>query len=314
MQMNEHLPKSQSESAPSKETICAVFVTYHPDAKFPERVARMAPQVAHIIIVDNNSKEEAVRMLRVLCDAGNFELIENNDNFGVATALNQGAGRAIELGYAWALTVDQDSWPEVHLITALIEIYTSYPDQKKLKIIGSNYRSPVTNSISLQCQDTTSKFIETETVITSCALMSLKAFEEVGPFRDDFFIDQVDDEYCLRLRSHGYKVTISCKPLMIHHLGKQTSHKILWKHPVCLNQPPLRRYYMTRNRLVLYRMYARKEPRWVRNSLSAALKEIVLIILFECQKIKKIIAMLLGIFHALSGRMGRLQSLVLEKR
>jgi rhamnosyltransferase len=294
--------------------VCAVYVTYHPDAEFPERVARIAPQVAHIIIVDNNSNEEAVRMLRALCDAGNFELIENNDNLGVATALNQGAGRAFELGYTWALTLDQDSWPEAHLVTTLIAIYTDHPEREKVKMIGSNYRSPITDNALLECKDNTSNFIETETVITSCTLMSLKAFEEVGPFRDDFFIDQVDHEYCLRLRSNGYKIAISCKPLMTHPLGNQTRHKVLWKHPICLNQSPLRRYYMTRNSLVLYRIYACKETHWVKNNLDAALKETVLTILFEDEKVKKIIAILLGIYHAISGRMGRLQSRVLEKR
>jgi rhamnosyltransferase len=306
--------KAIIEAPLRKETVCAVYVTYHPDAKFPDRVARIALQVAHIIIVDNNSNEETVRMLRALCDAENFELIENNDNLGVATALNQGARRAIELGYAWALTLDQDSWPETHLVATLIEIYTAHPHREEVKIIGSNYRNPITNYTFLQCKDVTSDFIETETVITSCSLMSLKAFEEIGFFRDDFFIDQVDHEYCLRLRSYGYKVIISCKPLMIHPIGNQTSHKILWKHPVCLNQPPLRIYYMTRNRFILYRMYALKESHWVRSDLNTALKEFILIMLFEDQKIKKIIAMLTGIFHAISGNMGRVQSLTSERR
>jgi rhamnosyltransferase len=306
--------KTIIEPAPGKETVCAIYVTYHPDAKFPERIARIAPQVAYIIIVDNHSNEDALSMLHDLRKSVNCELIENKENLGIATALNQGARRAIELGYAWALTLDQDSWPEAHLVATLTEIYTAHPHREEVKIIGSNYRSHITNYVFLQCRDAESNFIETETVITSCSIMSLKAFEEVGPFRDDFFIDQVDHEYCLRLRSYGYKVIISCKPLMIHPLGNQTRHKILWKRPVCLNQPPLRRYYMTRNRFVLYKTYIFKEPSWVMGNLDAALKEAILIILFEDQKIKKIMAMLIGIFHAISGGMGRLQNLTLESR
>jgi rhamnosyltransferase len=297
------------DAPPRKGTVCAVYVTYHPDAKFPERIARIAPQVAHIIIVDNHSNEDALRMLHDLSKSINCELIENKENFGIATALNQGARRAIELGYAWSLTLDQDSWPEAHLVATLIEIYTAHPHREEVKIVGSNYRNPITNYIFLQCKDAALNFIDTETVITSCSLMSLKAFEEVGPFRDDFFIDQVDHEYCLRLRSYGYKVIISCKPLMVHPLGSQTSHKILWKRPVCLNHSPLRIYYMTRNRFVLYRIYAFKETHWVMGDLDAALKEAILILLFEDQKIKKIMAMLVGIFHAVSGNMGKLQSL-----
>ena len=312
--MKAHLPKGHVEVPPRKETICAVYVTYHPDTRFPERVARIVPQVAHIVIVDNCSNEEAVRMLRALCEGGNSELIENTENLGIATALNQGVRHAIELGYAWGLTLDQDSWPEAELVTTLSEIYAAHPDREKVKMIGSNYRSPVTEYSVLDCEGVTSGFIETEAVITSCSMMSLKTFEEVGPFRDDFFIDHVDHEYCLRLRSHGYKVIISCKPLMVHSIGNGTNHKILWKNLVCSNHPPIRKYYIMRNRLVLYRMYAFNEPLWIIRSLREVLIETILIILFECQKLRKIAAMLLGIWHAFSGRMGMLQNRTLEGR
>jgi rhamnosyltransferase len=302
-----------TESPPRKETVCAVYVTYHPDAKFPERVARIVPQVAHIIIVDNNSNEEAVRMLRVVCASRNFDLIENNDNLGVATALNQGAGRAIEFGYTWALTMDQDSWPQVDLVAKLAEIYTTHPNRDRVKIIGSNYRSPVTGYIALDCRDTGRAYTEVEAVITSCSLTCLKTFEEVGKFRDDLFIDQVDDEYCLRIRSFGYKVIISCEPLMTHSPGNETSHKILVKRPVCTNHSPLRRYYITRNRLVLFGRYLLKEPIWIKNRSREALTEIILILLFEKQKAQKIEAIMLGVFHAIIGKMGRLRNRSLER-
>jgi rhamnosyltransferase len=311
--MRAHLPRDQIDIAPRRETICAVYVTFHPDGKFPQRMARIAPQVTGIVIVDNHSSKEAVSMLRRLCESGKVELIENKENLGIATGLNQGARRAIEHGYAWALTLDQDSWPETDLVTTLSEIYATHPDRQKVKMLGSNYRSEATGYIALNCARIPSDFLERETVITSCALMSLQAFEEIGQFRDDFFIDQVDDEYCLRLRAFNYKVILSCKPLMVHLLGNETVHRILWKHPICSNQAPLRRYYIMRNRTVLYRKYFCREPFWAIRSLHAAVREIILIILLEDQKLEKLQAILLGIWHAFLGRMGRLEDRVLEK-
>jgi rhamnosyltransferase len=307
------IPQGQTEVPPTKETICAIYVTFHPDAKFPQRMARIALQVAHVIIVDNGSNEEAVTMLRTLCEPRKVELIENKENLGVATALNQGARCAIGQGYAWALTVDQDSWPEAGLVPTLSEIYATHPERQKVKIIGTNYRSATTGHIFFNCADVLSNCLERETVITSCSLMSLRAFEEVGQFRDDFFIDQVDDEYCLRLRSHHYKVAMSCEPLMVHSLGNETVHKFFWKHPICSNQDPLRRYYIMRNRITLYKKYMWQEPFWTIRSLHAAFREIILIVLLEDQKLAKLRAMLLGIVHALAGRMSRLDNRVLEK-
>jgi rhamnosyltransferase len=310
--MSTHLPRRRADAPPAKETVCAVYVTYHPDAKFPERVARVTPQVAHVIIVDNHSNEMALGMLRTLCEVGGIELIENKDNFGIATALNQGARRAIECGYTWALTLDQDSWPEADLVSTFAEVYATHRDRQSIKIIGSNFRSPITSCSILYVKDTTSTSLETEAVITSCSLMALNVFEEIGPFRDDLFIDEVDHEYCLRLRSHGYKVIISCKPLVVHPLGNQIEHKFLWKNLVSSNHSPLRRYYITRNRLVLYKSYMRSESIWVRRSIYTAMIELIIITLYEKHKFKKLIAIMFGIWHAFSGRMGKLQNKALE--
>jgi rhamnosyltransferase len=303
-----HELRSQTEALPGKESICAILVTYHPDIKFPERLAQMVPQVAYIVIVDNGSDDEAVRMLRLLCESVNGELIANKENLGIATALNQGARRAIEHGYAWALMLDQDSWPEADLVTTLSEIYATHPVRQKVKMLGSNYRSTATGYLALNCNDMPSNFVERETVITSGCLMSLQAFEEIGQFRDDFFIDQVDDEYCLRLRSNGYIVIMSCKPLIVHSLGNETTHIFLWKRPICPNQPPLRKYYITRNRVFLYREYFFKETAWTIRSLRLAFRETLLILLFEDQKIKKLQAITLGVFHAFTGHMGSLEN------
>jgi rhamnosyltransferase len=298
---------------PRKEAICAIYVTFHPDKKFCERLAQIVPQVDRIIIVDNHSNEKAVEMLRTLCAEVNGELIENEQNRGIATALNQGIRRAIELGYPWALTFDQDSCPEQDLVKTLSEIYANHPERGKVKIIGSNYRSPITGNPSLSFKNITStSFAERTVVITSGSLMCLAAYREVGPFRDDFFIDLVDHEYCLRIRSRGYKVLISCKALITHALGSESSHRFLWDQ-VCYNHSPLRKYYIIRNCLITCKLYSYREPRWVIRRIGGIFKEVFLVIAFEKEKLKKLQAMLLGVLHAMSGQMGRLQSTSLNE-
>jgi rhamnosyltransferase len=274
-------------------------------------MARIAPQVGHIVIVDNHSGEEDIHMLRALCKAEKAELIENKENLGIATALNQGIKRVTELGYEWVVTLDQDTIPEFNLIQSLSKIYSSHPDRERIRMVGSNYRSPVTGQVAVNCSMVTSNFVETSIVITSCCLIPLKAFGEVGAFRDDFFIDQVDHEYCLRLRSHGYKVIMSCKPLMVHSVGDQTVHRFISKQ-ICTNHSPLRRYYITRNRLVLYKTYICKDGNWVLRSFFTSMRELIMIILFEDHKFEKLRAVALGILHAFSGKMGKLQGNRLE--
>ena len=58
-------------------------------------------------------------------------------------------------------------------------------------------------------------------VITSGALYNLKAYPKIDPFRDDFFIDYVDIEYCLRAKQNGYNIVVNCNARLYHRLGNQ---------------------------------------------------------------------------------------------
>jgi rhamnosyltransferase len=98
---------------------------------------------------------------------------------------------------------------------------------------------------------------------------------------------------------------------MIHSVGEQTVHKFIWKQ-ICTNHSPLRRYYITRNRLVLYKTYICKDRNWILRSFFTAIRELIVIILFEDYKLEKLRATALGILHALAGKMGRLQDSRLE--
>ena len=290
---------------PHARNVCAILVSYQPDVELREQISGVMRQVAFLIVVDNASGTAAREELRRATDNPNMELILNAENRGVGAALNQGAERATRLGFKWVLTLDQDSWLDPSLVATLEGIYRAHPDREAVKILGVNYLHAYDRSPAFSWRDDGALFHEVRTVITSGSLLSLEAYRDVGPFREDFFIDQIDHEYCLRLRSHGYRVLISRRPLMVHSLGNQTRHKFLWKRPRSTNHRPLRWYYMARNRLVLHRMYFAREPRWVLNDLRAAAKDAILLILFEDRKLIKAAAMGLGVWHGCLRRMGK---------
>jgi hypothetical protein len=69
--------KTIIEALPGKEMVCAVYVIYHLNVKFPERIARISPQVTQIIIMDNHSNKDALKMLHDLPKSVKYELNEN---------------------------------------------------------------------------------------------------------------------------------------------------------------------------------------------------------------------------------------------
>ena len=290
-----------------KRDVCAVVVTYYPDADFPDRAARIARQVDRMVVIDNGSGDPVVSTLRELAPRLNNHLILNDENVGLATALNQGMHWAKERGYRWALTFDQDTVPADFMVSTLLGIYGQFDPEDKVALVGSNYQDKNSQRLMFPTKPSDAPpWSEQQSVITSGSLILVAAFDVVGPFRDDFFIDFVDHEYCLRLRSHGYKVLVSREPLMVHSLGNQTQHKLLWKHLVCTNHSPSRRYYVARNRLFLTIKYAREEPRWALKNVRDLFKEAICVIAFEDRRAQKVVAVLLGSWHALSGRMGKL--------
>jgi rhamnosyltransferase len=290
-----------TSETPRKKDICSVIVTYHPDAGLPNRVMRFRDQVGGLVVVDNNSGNAERGALTELSSELGVHLILNNENLGIGAALNQGVRWAAEQGYTWVLTLDQDTVVANDMISTLAFVYEQFPEKLKLAIIGSNYIDPNSRRSFLPPSHANRFFWrQVKTVITSGSLVSVAAYFTIGPFREEFFIDCIDLEYCLRARSLGFKVLLASKPLMQHSIGRTTMHRLPWKVTGTSNHVAVRRYYMARNRIVLMREYISREPLWVLRTAYSHLKSTILFCLFEESKWQKLRLTVLGMFDGLS--------------
>jgi rhamnosyltransferase len=274
---------------PCKANICAVVVTFHPDSDLFRRVEKVAKQAGRTVIVDNGSPTSCVEQIRDIADKLAIHLILNVLNEGIACALNAGVRWAASQGYQWVLTLDQDTAIAPDMIDALADVFRWYPARRWLAVIGSNYRDKVDGR--LLCEEVIGPESppgwEMVAVLTSGSLVSVDAFQAIGGFRDEFFIDCVDFEYCLRARAHGFHVAITSKPVMEHGIGHLTYHRLLWIRVGTSNHSPVRQYFMTRNTLILAREYISKEPRWILKYFWAWVRSIVRVLLFEEERIPK---------------------------
>src|SRR6266480_4672058 len=225
-----------------KKSILAIVVTYHPDSSFPERFESLAGQVDTVLIVDNNSGPSAVSMLREAAARLDTDLILNSENVGLAAALNIGVKQAIAKGYEWALLFDQDTAPGSNIVEGLCQVYDDFPRKDRLAIIGSNYSEPHTGKLRFAPASNGCSWRERRVVITSGSLLSLPIYGKLGPFRDEYFIDCVDLEYCLRARSNGFEIIATNKPLMVHGIGQPTVHRFPWRMIEVSNHTSIRRY------------------------------------------------------------------------
>lgn len=287
-------------------------MTHFPDAHFGERLDRIQGQVKKTIIIDNTGDANPLASL-LPKDSDDLEIIRNQENLGIGEALNQGISRAIQLGYAWTISFDQDSWIHADLVKVLIGIYAQQPEPELVGIIGCNFEDENIHAPLMKFSLGEPIFRETVAVITSGSLLSVQTFTRAGPFRSDFFIDFVDYEYCLRLLKLGFKVVVSAAPLMIHALGDATplsfEYTIGKFSLVLTNRSPLRRYYMTRNVLLVARRYFTVAPKWVLKSLASVLGFAVLKIPLEnSARWRKFCATIYGALDALRSKTGKAQA------
>ena len=141
-------------------------------------------------------------------------------------------------------------------LDTLIDVLNGSGGADSTAVLGCNYRDVHAGRLRYPDESASGfSWRERKTVITSGSLVSVGVYDAIGPFRDAFFIDHVDDEYCLRARKMGYRVLSTCKPVMLHSVGASTLHRLLWKKTGVTNHPPFRRYYMTRNHIILMKEY-----------------------------------------------------------
>ncbi len=291
-------------SPPRPETICAVIVTRDPDDALIDRVVSILRQVAAIVIIDNGSAPATVRMLEGIRFRPGIHLILNGENDGIATALNQGVGRAGELGFDWVALFDHDSEPDDDMVASLTAIFDRFPDRETLAVRLDREHPEFT------FPGPDPPWVERRSVITSGSLIPLDRHAEVGPFRDALFIDHVDDEYSFRARRLGFHVIMSRAPLMRHAIGVRKEHRAFFRTIETSNHSPERRYYMGRNVVLVAREYLTAEPGWVVVKGWKIVKSVILIMLFERDRMAKVWNLLRGVWHGLRGREGRLEDLI----
>jgi rhamnosyltransferase len=142
------------------------------------------------------------------------------------------------------------------------------------------------------------------TTLTSGSLFRTEVYLNAGPFDESLFIDCVDIEYCLRLRSMQLCIAEAEDAILVHSLGRTTVHKMLGKNLPVTNHSPLRRYYMTRNSLYVVLRYPR-ELSWIRHISVATFQDVIKILFFEKNKIAKLCSMIRGVVDCFLGRMGQ---------
>lgn len=221
--------------------VFAVIVTYNGDANLLNNIKSLEKQTQEIVVVDNNSQTDMNEVI-TYCKNNNIQIVFNDKNYGIATALNIGAKIGREKNYKYLLTMDQDSILDENAVDEMIKVIEK---DDSIWSVGTNY-------LNLSCEE---DFIPKDVLITSGNLTYMNIFDKVGGFNDILFIDCVDFDFSLSIRKMGGQIGIATNAKMTHKIGEKTEGSFLFFKIKLSQHSAFRYYYMYRNHYYIIKKY-----------------------------------------------------------
>ncbi|VUS83862.1 hypothetical protein SB6421_03813 [Klebsiella huaxiensis] len=293
--------------------VASVIVTYHPELNnIKKLVASLSRQNVLTVIVDNGTLSE--------CDYSDLALVSDvialTENEGIAKAQNVGiefCRKKYNVDYI--LFFDQDSEITDNYVYKLTNDFFQLSDSGlKLAAIGptfidSRYKfyykqirlSKYGVRKKVDPQDFLKAF-EVSLLISSGSLVPVSVLDEVGKMNEDFFIDYVDTEWCLRAAALGYKLFISKDAVMEHAIGDKMITFMGLHVPV---HSSIRRYYRIRNSFLFFKLPHVPLILKIRDSLMNVIHQLLLI-LTQKDKRANIKVFFKAVFDGLSNRFGKI--------
>ena len=291
------------ETKTSSSYKVAGIVTYNPDLdRLESNLNAICSQCDEVIIFDNGSNNcEDIVVLKN--NYTNANIIKEKDNKGIGFALNRITEKAKDAGAKWVLLLDQDSIAPANMI----DTFEKYTSTAKVAIIVPKVEDD--NRADNIIVDEGNEPEEVGIAITSGSYINIDIWESIGKFREDFFIDAVDSEYCIRAFFNGYKTLRINNMVLRHELGKAVKTKLTYVS----NHNAMRRYHIARNNTYVAIKYQKElDNRYKGDDRKAVadyldklvikkvnyerqIKFAILVLLYEDDKIAKLKAICKGI-------------------
>lgn len=297
--------------------IYAIVISFNPRIlNLNLQFKNLQQQVHKIILIDNGSRNQTE--LQSLNTHEKLHIILLTKNLGIAEAQNIGIKIAEEEGAGYVIFFDQDSLPELNLVSKLLEISLNHEIlDDRPNIIGPVSQDMRTGRKSFFlvksllgfknqfCTDENRGIIQCNFLISSGTLIPIKVFKKIGTFRSDFFIDLVDTEFCIRATNAGINIYGVCETILYHNLGD--SIKKIWfgRWREISIHSHIRNYYMSRNSIFMI-FYIPMEILWKIRILKRVFYYFFFSIFFSPPRFTRLFYFIKGMKDGLFKNMGKL--------
>jgi rhamnopyranosyl-N-acetylglucosaminyl-diphospho-decaprenol beta-1,3/1,4-galactofuranosyltransferase len=298
-------------------SLASVTVAYNAVTVLPRQIDALLRQtrpLREIVVVDNASTDGTAAMLAERYPQ--VTLLRMSENLGQAGGWSAGLSyAALQKRHDWIWTFDNDSVPAPEAMETLLNVVETLEDTDSATGMVAPipvHKETETSYLPFLWRD---GFIKpsseqarqpvwfADMVIASGCLVRREVVEQIGLPRADFFIDFCDFEYCLRVRSHGYKIAVVNGVKLDHEIGNARTIRFLGLPRLWASQPPFREYYISRNLAYLaWWLYPSRPAK--RSAARFLASRGIQILLFGDRKLACLMRMTQGLRDGLQGRMG----------
>lgn len=285
--------------------VSGVIVLYNPPKNVIHNISSYIDEVETLYCIDNSDVvDEAIK--EKIEKNMKCKYVTMNGNKGLSAALNIASKMAVEDGFEYLLTMDQDTVFEGNAVRDMKEYcaisgeeYSIIcPNIKIIEIDDTNGDRAFLNEI-LHSVDN----CEPIWVITSGSLMKLEDYVTVCGFDENLFVGHIDIDYGYKLYVNNKKILRLGNSYMYQQFGNAKPKKFLWKTVYPTYDKSVRTYYIFRNESYLRKKWGRDYKKISINMLKYAL----MILLYENNKLEKFTMALQGLRDAKNEKMGKFE-------
>ncbi len=235
-------------------------------------LASPPPGGMELVVVDNASSDDSLARARALGPA--VRVIANRQNVGFARANNQGLAQSQG---GQALLLNSDTVVPPGALAGLVDFMEGHPDAGACgpRLVQPDGRpqpfafggDPTPAYLLRRAAKrllrgqalhdwSTTQLQAVDWVAGTCLCLRRAAVEQVGPLDEGLFMYFEDNDWCLRLRQHGWKVYYNPQ-ISVLHLGGQSRQQ----------NPQAADAYLTSLRYFYAKHYGRLSQLWLALSL-----------------------------------------------
>ena len=190
--------------------LLAVIISYYPEKELLIRDFKsFEKQVDKVIIWENTPEAEREKYRYII--SPKVEYIGASSN-SISAGLNYSWQYAVNNGYDYILTMDQDSE------------FINFNHYLSLTILSDKAPSGIYEPRIYGSPILDREYMEIYRTYTSGTLISTEILNKIQGYRNDFTVDAIDFELCIRARSHNISTYKVNSAVMKHQFGE--IHKI----------------------------------------------------------------------------------------